>query len=163
MAPRWVADHAAVLAFGRQVHQFFVLNVQVGRYTCFGRVGSGERKNLAVVVGCQDRVGQPGCDGVFDFLSSLLPHVARCDGPVFAGERPVAAGRDIAADHGGFNRNGSGTAKRIDERSVAVPVAKQHKCGRRCFTQRSGARFLAIAAFVQSVAGCVQRDGGDVV
>src|SRR6185369_5277449 len=77
--------------------------------------------------------------------------------PVLGDERSRYTGRDVAAEHGRFDRNRTAAAERIDERLAAFPERKVDEPRRQRLAQRRGADEITIAALVQAVAAGVEK------
>ncbi|KJJ16011.1 hypothetical protein HMPREF3156_01621 [Neisseria sp. HMSC06F02] len=112
---------------------------------------------MAVVVAARNR-GRRGADLRFGFVLQRFPKGGIEIFQLFKSETAHQTGRAAGGNPRGFDDDGAAAAKRVLKRLRAVIARQQQQTRSQVFAHRRFARILAVAAFEQGFAGCVDEN-----
>ena len=153
-----VGQHDAALAVRPCVLRVAVGNVDEAVH--FGEAGvlPCGAGHGAVVVGGGDVFRRPAAGGFPCLLFDALPQGGVVFLQFFKAETPHDAGCAVQGNERGFDGDGAAAAEGVLEGLAAVVSGQQQEAGGQVFAQRGFAGVLAVAAFEQGFARCVDED-----
>lgn len=158
----WVADDDAVVLVAAEVADFLFTELDITFDSGFAGTAFGEPNGGGVMVEAEYSLSESGLSEVTGFGASVFPDAAVEPAPILGGEGASHTGGHVSSDECGFDGDGAAAAEWINKESFAVPVAELNESGGHGFAEWCGADEGPIAAFVESIAGGIEGDGGDI-
>lgn len=153
-----IADDHAVFARRLKLQKIELREADVARDA--SRLGVRDCQLDGPAIDVRRREGLHGARSLqaFGLFAGFFPASSRQPGPLLSQKVTLQTWGTIPPDESGFDGDCSRTAEGIEEIALGVPEAELYQRGCDSLTQRSRPGDFAITAFVEAIAGRVDRE-----